>query len=117
MERRPSLRALSGAEDAHLEPLLPERPPRGRPWRWPLCEILDGSCSIVRTGAQWRALPHAYPPWPTVSWWFRRWRLTGPGRLGHSRRLSKDDERLCATGEARICTTMTRLMARRLARA
>jgi transposase len=37
--------------------------------------------------------------------------------LGHSRRLSKDYERLCETGEAMIYATMTRLMARRLARA
>ena len=36
--------------------------------------------------------------------------------LGHSRRLSKDYERLCETGEAMIYATMTRLMARRLAR-
>jgi len=37
--------------------------------------------------------------------------------LGHSRRLSKDHERLCETGEAMIYAAMTRLMARRLARA
>jgi transposase len=37
--------------------------------------------------------------------------------LGHSRRLSKDYERLCESGEAMIYATMTRLMARRLARA
>jgi putative transposase len=36
--------------------------------------------------------------------------------LGHSRRLSKDYERLCETGEAMIYATMTRLTARRLAR-
>ena len=36
--------------------------------------------------------------------------------LGHSRRLSKDYERLCDTGEAMIYATMTRLMARRLSR-
>jgi putative transposase len=35
---------------------------------------------------------------------------------GQSRRLSKDYERLCATSEALIYITMTRLMARRLAR-
>lgn len=40
-------------------------------------EIVDGIFSIVRTGAQWRQLPHEYPPWPTVYWWFRRWRLDG----------------------------------------
>src|ERR671917_1201234 len=77
MDRRPYPSDLSGAEYAHLEPLLPSPPARGRPWRWPLREIVDGIFYIVRTGAQWRALPHEYPPWPTVYWWFRRWRLDG----------------------------------------
>jgi putative transposase len=36
--------------------------------------------------------------------------------FGQNRRLSKDYERLCETGEALIYATMTRLMARRLAR-
>ncbi len=35
----------------------------------------------------------------------------------HNRRMSKDYERLCATGEALVYAAMTRLMARRLARA
>jgi putative transposase len=37
--------------------------------------------------------------------------------FGHSRRLSKDYERLCATSEALIYATMIRLMLRRLAHA
>ena len=35
----------------------------------------------------------------------------------HNRRMSKDYERLCATGEAFVYVAMTRLMVRRLARA
>ena len=35
----------------------------------------------------------------------------------HNRRMAKDYERLCATGEAFVYATMTRLMVRRLARA
>ena len=35
--------------------------------------------------------------------------------LGHNRRMSKDYERLCATGEAFVYAAMTRLMVRRLA--
>src|SRR5919112_3540757 len=37
--------------------------------------------------------------------------------LSHNRRMSKDYERLCATGEAFVYIAMTRLMVRRLARA
>jgi putative transposase len=37
--------------------------------------------------------------------------------ISHNRRMSKDYERLCATGEAFIYAAMMRLMARRLARA
>ena len=35
----------------------------------------------------------------------------------HNRRMSKDYERLCASGEAFVYAAMTRLMVRRLARA
>ena len=75
MERRAYPSDLSDAEFAVLEPHLPPPRPRGRPWRWPLRAILDGIFYVIRTGAQWRQLPHEYPPWPTVYWWFRRWRL------------------------------------------
>ena len=37
--------------------------------------------------------------------------------LGQNRRMAKDYERLCATGEAFVYVAMTRLMVRRLARA
>jgi putative transposase len=37
--------------------------------------------------------------------------------ISHNRRMSKDHERLCATGEALIYAAMTRLMVRRLAHA
>jgi putative transposase len=77
MERRAYPSDLSDFEYACLEPHLPSPQPRGRHWSWSLREILDGIFYIVRTGAQWRALPHEYPPWPTVYWWFRRWRLDG----------------------------------------
>ena len=79
MERRAYPSDLSDREFACLEPHLPSPAPRGRPWRWPLREILDAIFYIVRTGAQWRQLPYEYPPWQTIFWWFRRWRLDGTG--------------------------------------
>jgi putative transposase len=38
-------------------------------------------------------------------------------RICHNRRMSKDYERLCATGEAFVFAAMVRVMVRRLARA
>jgi putative transposase len=77
MERRAYPTDLSDAEFACLAPHLPPPKPRGRPWRHPQREILDAIYYVVRTGCQWRGLPHEYPPWPTVYYWFRRWRLDG----------------------------------------
>jgi putative transposase len=77
MERHAYPSDLTAAEFACLEPYLPAPFPRGRPRRWPVREILDAIFYIIRTGAQWRQLPHEYPPWPTVYWHFRRWRLDG----------------------------------------
>jgi putative transposase len=60
-----------------LEPYLPEPKRCGRPWLHPRRIILDAIFYLVRTGCQWRALPREYPPWSTVHYWFRRWRLDG----------------------------------------
>ncbi|HEX2297371.1 MAG TPA: IS5 family transposase [Pseudonocardiaceae bacterium] len=77
MSRRAYPTDLSDAEYACLAPHLPPPKRRGRPWRHPRREILDAIHYVVRTGCQWRCLPHEYPPWPTVYCWFRRWRLDG----------------------------------------
>ena len=52
-----------------------------------------------------RALPRRWVVERTFAW------------ISHSRRMGKDYERLCATGEAFVYAAMTRLMVRRLARA
>ena len=77
MPRRPYPSDLSDAEWAMLEPLLPPVRPGGRPRAHPLREIVDAIRYVLRTGCQWRALPHEYPPWQTVYHFFRAWRLDG----------------------------------------
>src|SRR5215210_1178138 len=75
---------LSDAEYAYLTPLLPPRKPRGRPWKHPAREVLDAICYVVRTGCQWRLLPHEFPSWRTVYHWFRQWRLDGTWERLHT---------------------------------
>src|SRR5262245_12697347 len=65
---------LSDAEFAALAPHPPPPPIVGRPWKHPLRAVLDGVFDVVRPGCRWRSLPREYPPWPTVYWWFSRWR-------------------------------------------
>src|SRR3977135_2223361 len=62
---------LSDAEFALLSPMLPPPKPGGRPRTTELREVLDGLFHVLRTGCQWRHLPTAYPPWPTVYGYWR----------------------------------------------
>lgn len=68
---------LTDAEWQILEPLIPAAKPGGRPCTWTRRAILDGIFYLVRTGCQWRLLPHEYPPWKTVYHYFRMWRVKG----------------------------------------
>jgi transposase len=77
MARAPYPSDLSDAEWAILEPLLPAPRPGGRPAHHPRREIVNAILYVLRTGCQWRAVPHDLPPWGTVWWYFRQWREAG----------------------------------------
>jgi putative transposase len=50
---------------------------KGRPQEWPPREIVNALLYLLRTGCQWRLLPHDLPPWQTVYYHFRKWRQSG----------------------------------------
>jgi len=60
-----------------LDPLIPEVKRGGRPAAHERREIVNAILYVLRTGCQWRALPHDLPPWKTVYSYFRTWRLDG----------------------------------------
>jgi putative transposase len=62
-----------------IRPLLPKRrgPRPGRPPSLDRRNLLDAIFYLLRTGCQWRQLPHDFPPWGTVSSQFHRWRKSG----------------------------------------
>jgi transposase len=68
---------LTDAEWRRLEPLVPAPLPGGRPPLHPRREIVNAILYVLRTGCQWRAVPHDLPPWGTVWWYFRQWREAG----------------------------------------
>ena len=76
MRTRPYDTDLTDSQFALLQPLLPQRKRTGRPPA-DLREVLNGLFYLVRSGCQWRLLPHDFPPWSTVHTWYRRWRKDG----------------------------------------
>lgn len=49
----------------------------GRPRTYPVEEIVQAIFYLARSGCAWRMLPHDFPPWKTVSYYFYTWRDQG----------------------------------------
>jgi putative transposase len=77
MGRTPYPSDLTLEQWAIVEPLIPPALPGGRSRSVDMRAVLNGILYILRTGAQWRALPHDFPPWGTVHYYYRRFRLDG----------------------------------------
>ena len=75
---------LAEQEWAILEPLIPPAKPGGRPRSTDMRAVINAILYLDRTGGQWRALPHEYPPWSTVWSYFRRWRKDGTWQRMHT---------------------------------
>jgi putative transposase len=74
MERIPYPTDLTDTEWQLIEPLLPGAGKPGRPRQHSWRDILNAIFYVLRTGCQWRCLPHDLPKWKTVYHSCRRWR-------------------------------------------
>ena len=57
-----------------IKPLLP---PAAANQQHSLRQIVDAIFYVNKTGCQWRALPHEYPPWSSVYYHFAKWSQDG----------------------------------------
>jgi len=57
--------------------LFPERGKLGRPPRYPVRLVLNAIFYIARTGCTWRDLPHDFPHWRLVYYYFAKWQALG----------------------------------------
>ena len=73
MERKPYPTDLTDEQWKLVEPLLPFAKPGGRPRKTDLREVLNALFYLVRSGCQWRMLPHEFPPWKTCYNYYRAW--------------------------------------------
>jgi putative transposase len=82
--RKPYPTDLSDAEWNYIAPHLPAPKGYGRPRTHDLREILNAVFYVLKSGYQWRLLPHDFPRWPTVYWYFRKWRIDGTWERMHT---------------------------------
>src|SRR5688500_14080739 len=75
--RKPYPSDVSDEEWAFVAPYLTLMTETAPQRAHPLREIFNGLRYIVKTGAQWRWMPHDLPPWEAVYQQTRRWLAAG----------------------------------------
>jgi putative transposase len=74
---RPYATDLTDDQWQVIQALLPRHRGPGRPHRVELRAVLNGLLYLTRTGCQWRLLPHEFPYWGTVRYYFDQWTRDG----------------------------------------
>jgi putative transposase len=77
MERTPYPSDLTDEQWKLIEPVIPPAKPGGRPRKVNMREVVNAVLYLNRTGCSWRMVPHEFPPWGTVHYYYRVFRLTG----------------------------------------
>lgn len=83
MKRQSYPTDVTDAQWEELAPLFPSARRRGRRRTRDQREVVNGILYVLRTGCAWRMVPHDFPPWGTLWWYFRRWRLDGTWERVH----------------------------------
>lgn len=70
-----------------LGPLMPVRDPHrgGRPRKYGDRLVLDTIFYVLRSGCQWRMVPHDLAPWGVAYRWYRSWEADGTWDAVHDR--------------------------------
>ena len=80
---------LTNEQWSIIEPLIPPAEPGGRHRKVNMREVVNGVLYLNRTGCSWRMLPHEFPPWGTVHYYYRRFRLDGSWQIIHDKLREK----------------------------
>ena len=83
--RKPYPSDLTALQWDNIEHLFPRpKGPAGRKRVYDRKDIVDAVLYLARTGCQWRSLPHDFPPWKTVAYYFYTWRDAGVWERVHA---------------------------------
>jgi len=81
-----------------IEPELRQKPGDGRPRTVYIREVANAIFYLNRTGCQWRYLPHDFPDWHIVEYYYRKW--TRDGTLRRINDILREKVRVSAGKEA-----------------
>jgi putative transposase len=95
--RQPYPSDLIDAQWELLADLFPQAE-TGRPREVNIRAVVDAIFYVNRTGVQWRYLPHDFPRWDVVYWYFRKWGQDGT--WDRVQRLLREGVRQAAGREA-----------------
>jgi len=77
MVRKPYASDLTNEQWKLMEDLIPPAKPGGRPREVSMREVLNAIMYVLRSGCAWRLLPHDFPKWNIVYYYFWRFRKDG----------------------------------------
>ena len=72
-----------------IQPLIPPALPGGRKRTVDMRAVFNGILYLNRNGCTWRSLPHDFPPWGTVHYYYRRFRCDSSWTRIHDRLREK----------------------------
>ncbi len=92
MTRKPYDSDLTPAEQACIAPLIAQKSGPGRKRTVDIQEVVNALCYLSRTGCQWRLLPHDFPPWQLVAYYYYMW--VADGTLEHINDYLREEIRI-----------------------
>ena len=76
---------LTDRQWRRMQPWVPDDAATGRPAKYTKREIINAILYVTRNGCTWRALPHDFPPYRIVFYWFRKWQDDGTWERLHEK--------------------------------
>ena len=89
MARTPYPSDLTDEQWQLVSRMIPPALPGGRPRKVDMHEIVNGILYVNRSGCSWRQLPHDLPPWGTVHYYYRQFRISGTWAKIHDKLREK----------------------------
>lgn len=74
---------LTDAQWLLISVLIPPAKTGGRKRTTDIREVLNAIFYLLRTGCGWRLLPHDFPAWGTVHYYYWKWRKDGTWQRAH----------------------------------